>query len=200
MVENRNNNIVKTIKARNRFAVLFLQTLYLALILSLFGGIAGVVAQEKNERRQGESGLGVPRFESLRASRVNLRRGPGTKYPTAWVYRRAGLPVEIIKEFEHWRQIRDSDGSTGWILRTLLSRRRTALVLPWEVTADGPRKQVALRKRASTNAESIVRLEVGVITNISSCDGTWCQVIIDKYRGYMPQKFLWGVYAGEVVP
>ncbi|MET0407983.1 MAG: SH3 domain-containing protein, partial [Hyphomicrobium sp.] len=55
------------------------------------------------------SGLPVPRFVSLKSDRVNLRNGPGTDYPTGWVYRRAGLPVEVIKEFETWRQVRDSE-------------------------------------------------------------------------------------------
>ena len=58
----------------------------------------------------GGSGLPVPRFVSLKSDRVNMRKGPGTDYPTAWVYRRAGLPLEVIKEFEGWRQVRDADG------------------------------------------------------------------------------------------
>ena len=44
------------------------------------------------------SGLPVPRFVSLKADRVNLRQGPGTEYPTAWVFKRAGLPVEVMAE------------------------------------------------------------------------------------------------------
>src|SRR5262245_55806966 len=83
----------------------------------------------------GGSGLAVPRFVSLKSDRVNLRQGPGTDYPTAWVFRRAGLPVEVIKEFESWRQVRDAEGTTGWVLGSMLSGRRTALILPWEVKA-----------------------------------------------------------------
>jgi SH3-like domain-containing protein len=44
----------------------------------------------------GGSGQLLPRFVSLKSDRVNLRQGPGTDYPTAWVFRRAGLPVEVI--------------------------------------------------------------------------------------------------------
>ena len=83
----------------------------------------------------GASGLPVPRFVSLKSDRVNMRNGPGTDYPTAWVYRRAGLPLEVIKEFEGWRQVRDADGAAGWVLQSFLSGRRTALVLPWEIKA-----------------------------------------------------------------
>ena len=95
----------------------------------------------------GATGLPVPRFVSLKSDRVNLRQGPGTEYPTAWVFRRAGLPVEVIKEFESWRQVRDAEGTTGWVLGTMLSGRRTAVILPWEVQrrAAATRRWRALR-------------------------------------------------------
>ncbi|MBN9291377.1 MAG: hypothetical protein J0H36_09735, partial [Hyphomicrobium denitrificans] len=70
------------------------------------------------------SGRPVPRFVSLKSDRVNLRNGPGTDYPTGWVYRRAGLPLEIVQEFESWRKVRDSEGATGWVLQSFLSGRR----------------------------------------------------------------------------
>lgn len=141
----------------------------------------------------------VPRFVSLRASEVNLRRGPGTDYPIAWVFRRAGLPVEVIRETEAWRQVRDADGTTGWVIRNLLSRRRTALVLPWEIKPDAPRPQVTVRTRGNRTARAVVNLEAGVIADVVGCDGQWCQVSVGTYTGYLAQKQLWGVYPDEVV-
>ncbi len=77
------------------------------------------------------SGLPVPRYVSLKSDRVNLREGPSKDHRTSWVSQRAGLPVEITAEAETWRRIRDSDGAEGWVLHSLLSGRRTALVAPW---------------------------------------------------------------------
>ena len=77
------------------------------------------------------SRLPVPRFVSLKSDRVNLREGPSKDHRTSWVFQRAGLPVEITAEFETWRRIRDSEGAEGWVLHSLLSGRRTALVAPW---------------------------------------------------------------------
>ena len=80
-----------------------------------------------------------PRYVSLKTDRVNLREGPSKDHRTAWVFQRAGLPVEIVAEYETWRRIRDSEGTEGWVLHSLLSGRRTALVMPWakgEVAAD----------------------------------------------------------------
>jgi SH3-like domain-containing protein len=144
------------------------------------------------------SGLPLPRFVSLKADRVNLRNGPGTDYPTSWVYRQAGLPLEVVSEFEGWRQVRDAEGTTGWVVQSLLSGRRTALVTPWDVK-NKPAPQIPIRNSDSESARAVVVVEAGVIVNVQKCDGRWCSVSIDRYRGYMPQKQLWGVYENETV-
>ena len=143
------------------------------------------------------SGLPVPRFVSLKSDRVNLRNGPGTDYPTGWVYRRAGLPVEVIKEFETWRQVRDSEGATGWVLQSLLSGRRTALVLPWERKSGSPPPLVPIMASDSERSGVVAKIEAGVIADLHSCDGRWCRVTVDQYSGYVEQLKLWGVYQGE---
>lgn len=145
------------------------------------------------------SGLPVPRFVSLKSDRVNLRAGPGTEYPASWVFRRAGMPVEITKEYEAWRQVRDADGVSGWVLQTFLSGRRTALVLPWDVKPDSPAPQTTVRASDSETARPVAMVEAGVIANVQKCDGRWCEITIEAIRGYIEQKKLWGVYEGEVV-
>lgn len=145
------------------------------------------------------SGLPVPRFVSLKSDRVNLRNGPSTDYPTGWVYRRAGLPLEVIKEFEAWRQVRDAEGTTGWVLQTLLSGRRTGLVLPWEIKKGQKPPQVSIHASDSASAQVVVNVEAGVIANLHSCDGRWCRVTVENYAGYIEQKKLWGVYDGEAI-
>jgi SH3-like domain-containing protein len=170
----------------------------LALCSMLAGRLAAQVAP--GNPPAGASGLPVPRFVSLKADRVNLRQGPGTEYPTAWVFRRAGLPVEVIKEFETWRQVRDSEGTTGWVASTMLSGRRTAVVLPWEIRPGKIAPPLtALRSDDSEGAAAIAELEAGVLASIISCDGRWCRVSIDGFRGYIEQAKLWGAYQGEVI-
>ena len=144
------------------------------------------------------SGLPVPRYVSLKADRVYIRQGPGTDHKVLWVFTRAGLPVEVIKEFEGWRQVRDSEGATGWVAQTLISGRRTALILPWETKASPP-PQIPLLSDDKAGAPPVAIVEAGVIANIRTCDGRWCYVSVGDYRGYVEQKKLWGVYDGEVV-
>ncbi len=146
----------------------------------------------------GASGLPVPRFVSLKSDRVHSRQGPGVDYKVLWVYRRAGLPLEVVREFEGWRQVRDSDGAEGWVLQSLVSGRRTALVLPWEIKG-GRVPKVSLLSHDREGAAPVAILEAGVITNIRSCDARWCYVSVGDYRGYIEQNKLWGVYPGEVI-
>ena len=147
------------------------------------------------------SGLPVPRYVSLKSDRVNVRKGPGFDYPIAWVYQRTGLPVEILKEFDNWRQVRDSDGSEGWVLQNLLSGRRTALVTPWEAKAgaDGKLPVEPLREAGAETSAVVALIEPGVLATVLGCDKTWCRVTIAEQRGYIAQGKLWGVYRDEVV-
>lgn len=185
----------KSIPPRRRAGIVLAVLAYVAAI----GGAALTPsgAQSGESPAPTGSGLPVPRFVSLKSDRVNLRNGPGTDYPTSWVYRRAGLPLEIVKEFEAWRQVRDADGATGWVLQSFLSGRRTALVLPWERKSGKPPPVVPIRLSDSDYSNIVANVEAGVIADLHACDGRWCRVTVDEYSGYIEQKKLWGVYEGE---
>ena len=140
------------------------------------------------------TGLPLPRYASLKTDRVNLREGPSKDHATTWVFQRAGLPVEITAEFATWRKVRDSEGAEGWVLHTLLSGRRTALV---GVGKQGQTFDVGSEPKEKSDVAA--RLQSGVIVNIRKCDGNWCQVFGQGYKGYVVQTNLWGVYPGEKV-
>ncbi|MFY9832319.1 MAG: SH3 domain-containing protein [Methylocystis sp.] len=137
------------------------------------------------------SKLPLPRFVSLKSDRVNLHEGPSKEHRTLWVYERAGLPVEITAEFEIWRKIRDSEGVEGWVLHSLLSGRRTALVAPW--------KKEPLLLTASDHTTPLAKLAPGVVAALRRCDGEWCRIAGTGFDGYMKQENLWGAYPGEKV-
>lgn len=156
------------------------------------GEATGTVSQAGAGR--GGSGLPLPRFVSLKADRVNVRRGPSSEHQVSWVFTRKGLPVEIVAESDHWRRIRDSEGAEGWVYHSLLAGRRTAVVAPWS-----DRKTAALRDGASPDAHPVALLQSGVLGDVESCDGSWCQLKVDGREGWVEQEALWGVYPGETV-
>ena len=119
------------------------------------------------------------------------RTGPGKNYPGVWLYQRRDLPVRVIKKYDNWRLIQDPDGAQGWMLVTLLSDRRTAIVKPGE-----PR---SVRVRPDPTAKSQYMVEQGVVGRISKCKDGWCRIDIGSRRGYVQTSDIWGIADGEVV-
>ena len=178
------------------FLASLLPAIWLAIAVTVMAGSAH--AQDNNlkfgEQRGSVSGLPVPRFVSLKADRVNLREGPSRDHRTTWVFQRAGLPVEVTAEFDVWRKVRDSEGTEGWVLHSLLSGRRTALIAPWKKG-----EVFTLRAQPTPHAAPVAQLQSEVIANIRSCDGSWCHISGDGFDGYIAQTSLWGVYPNEKI-
>ena len=135
--------------------------------------------------------LPVPRYVSLRSSKINVRRGPGLDYRKDWVFRRAGWPVKIVDEYGDWRRIVDKDDAGGWVFHAMLTGRRTVLI-----TGDS----VFFRKEPSQNASAVAEAEQGVVARLRGCEQEWCEIERDGYRGWVAKADLWGVDAKEDAP
>jgi SH3-like domain-containing protein len=140
------------------------------------------------------SGLPVPRFVSLKSDRVNVRSGPNKDQDVRWVYTQAGMPVEITAEFENWRRIRDWEGAEGWVYHSLLSGKRSAVVVP-TLKND----LVPIYETTDLKSAIVARLQSGVLGQIKACDGKWCQVTGKNFSGWIHQDRLWGAYPNEKV-
>jgi SH3-like domain-containing protein len=192
-------NVISSHQAGEKQRLRFLTSnLCRALVFMLVLGLSGVAPHTPSHAREQQIGpvskLPLPRYASLKSDKVNLREGPTKDHRTKWIYQRAGLPVEIIAEFENWRRIRDSEGTEGWVFHSLLTGRRTALVAPW--LEDRP---VPLYARGSKDASVEAQLLPGVLANIKSCSDQWCRISGDGFDGYIEKTQVWGVYPDEPV-
>ena len=138
------------------------------------------------------SGLPLPRFVALRFDDVNMRAGPGTRYPIEWQYKRRDLPVEILREFEVWRLVQDPEGIKGWVHQATLTGRRSFIVIGADAT---------LHRQPQDTASAVAILKVGVIGQLRACPAgsDWCQVQTGDYRGYLKRSQIWGTLPNEVV-
>lgn len=132
----------------------------------------------------------TPRFVSLRADPVNLRTGPGERYPIEWVFQRKGLPVEITAEFNVWRKVRDSDGTEGWVHQRMLTAVRNVVVKGALRT---------LRSDPNADAAAVARAEPGVIAHLLECRGVWCRLEAQGVKGWLQRSEIWGVLPNETV-
>jgi SH3-like domain-containing protein len=137
-----------------------------------------------------QAGLPLPRYVSLRASRINLRSGPGMNFPVQWVYQRKHMPVEVVAEYDTWRKIRDWQGTVGWVHQSMLDGSRYALITGGERL---------LRGDPDPGAPPTARLEPGVVGELLRCDGAWCRLAVQGYRGWLKRDEFFGVYASEKV-
>jgi SH3-like domain-containing protein len=155
----------------------------LALLLILYAAVPVALAKDA-----GKKDSSVPRFVTLATDEVNMRTGPGMRYPIRLVIRKEGLPVEVIREFDIWRQVRDVQGDEGWVHQSMLSGRR-AVVL---------KKQVqSLLEKPEAEARPVARLEPGVVASLKTCDEGWCQISVAQFEGWISRQALWGVYPQE---
>ena len=133
----------------------------------------------------------VPYWASIATGDALMRTGPERTYPATWRYRRRDLPVQVLQVYGNWRRIREQDGTEGWMLATLLSAQRTAVV-----TGDG---SAPLDADPMSGAALNWRAEPGVVGKVSQCESGWCLFDAGGKRGYIPVDRIWGVDAGEVV-
>ena len=115
-----------------------------------------------------------------------MRSGPGKQYPIIWVYEKKSLPIEITAEFGNWRKVKDIEGTEGWILRNLLSGKRTALI-----------NEEAIAYSLYEGERAVLRLGKDVQVSVNKCRKSACEVVYNKTRGWVEKKNLWGVYANE---
>ena len=161
-----------------------------ALIIAT--GVLALVAATPTFAADPDAGLKVPRFVSLHSDRVNLRTGPGRQYPIQWVLTRKDMPVEVVAQFEHWRRIREWDGTEGWVQQHMVAGKRFVVV-----NRGGDRP---LYREPDAASAAIARAEPGVVARLAECRGGWCRVETGEVSGWMRRADLWGIYPDESVP
>ena len=174
----------------------------MAAITALFMAIGGMVGGRAGMMLALVVALGMNFFsywfsdqmvlKMYNAREVDASSAPQFYGMVAELAQRAGLPIEITAEFDIWRRIRDSEGSEGWVLQSLLSGRRTSIIAPWKKG-----ELLTLLAKPDATAGVVAKVQPGVIGNVKQCDSGWCRIFGDGFDGYIQQSNLWGVYPDE---
>lgn len=139
-------------------------------------------------------GAHATEYASLKHDEVNLRTGPGERYPIMWVYQEKNFPVQVLDSFELWRQIREKDGTVGWVHQNMLKKTRYVIV----------EKEDSLLKKNDPDSYPVAIVQPGVIARLEECPlGKYCKITVSDEthtkKGWFPRSGLWGLDAGEVV-
>jgi SH3-like domain-containing protein len=135
------------------------------------------------------TGMDLPRFVSMKASKGFARRGPSGTHRIDWVFKRRHMPLRVVDEYGHWRRVQDRDGAGGWMHYSLLSGNRTVIV---------EAELAELRRRPSAEAPVTARLQSGVVAWLGECAAGWCEIEVEGAEGWVETATLWGVAPDEV--
>jgi len=132
-----------------------------------------------------------PYWGSIASGEAMMRTGPGRNFPGVWLYKRRDLPIRVLRVFPNWRYVEDPDGVRGWMLVSLLSARRTAIVRGTE-----PRP---IHARPDETSRVRYNAQPGVVGRVEDCKDNWCHFQTGQRDGYIRVTDIWGVSEGETV-
>jgi SH3-like domain-containing protein len=159
----------------------------IVLGLCLFNALPAQAYDEEKQNTGTTTGLPLPRFASMKSSNINARSGPGDNYPIKAVYKRAGLPVQIVSEFKLWREIEDMEGERNWVHRAMLSGNRSAIL-----------NEDAYAYSGKSNSAPVAKLEKDAQIWIEECELSYCRMRLGGIKGWVSKASLWGVYPNEI--
>jgi SH3-like domain-containing protein len=124
-------------------------------------------------------------FASLRSSETNVRAGPGQHYPIKFTFKARGVPVHVVSEYDNWNEIEDYEKQTGWVSKSLLTKKRTLMV---QTSQD----QINMYSKKSEKSRVIFRLKNHVIGDYVDCEENWCMIEIEGKKGWVNKGLVYG--------
>ncbi len=120
---------------------------------------------------------------SVKGSTLNMREGPGTNTSVMWELKR-GYPLQVTKRQGTWLQVRDFEGDSGWVARSL--------------TGNAPHHVVKARVanvRSGPGAQHRVvgKAEYGELLRTREKRAGWVRVEREEgVSGWIAKQLLWG--------
>ena len=124
-----------------------------------------------------------PKYASIKKDKAYLRYNASFQAPISHIYSKKGLPILIINEHDNWKKIKDSDGIEGWMHQSMISNRKTFINI----------KKQDLIKFLDEKNLIIAIVNPQVVGKIIRCKNIYCQVKVNKYKGWLKKEFLWGI-------
>ena len=125
---------------------------------------------------------------SITEDESNMRSGPGTHHEVLWKIG-SGFPVEVLKTSGEWLQVKDFEGSTGWVKKNMTQKTPHMIVK----ANKGTTKQIDVRKEPNATSKIVARANYGVVFKTLEKKGQWVKVEHGKeVTGWVESNSLWG--------
>lgn len=120
---------------------------------------------------------------------INMRSRPGSQHEVLWKLG-TGFPVEVIKTEGEWLQVKDFEGSTGWVHKKTTQKQPHMIVK----VNKGSKNQIEVRSEPNaTKGKVVARANYGVVFKTLEKKGDWIKVEHDQgVTGWVERGQLWG--------
>ena len=122
-------------------------------------------------------------FLSLKKNKVNVRYGPGFKYPIKFIYNKINLPIKQIDKKENFRRIIDLKNNSGWIHVSQLKKVNSVI----------PKTDKILFSKPSNFSKPLAKIKKGRILLIQNCSENWCKIKTGSFKGWIKVENTWGL-------
>jgi SH3-like domain-containing protein len=131
----------------------------------------------------GTSATQAQTMVSVKGSTLNMREGPGTNKAVLWELKR-GYPLLITERKGRWIKVRDFEGDTGWVARSLTGNT------PHHVVKS---KVAHIRSGPGTQHRIVGKAEYGELLRTREKRAGWVRVDREQgVGGWIAKKLLWG--------
>ena len=119
---------------------------------------------------------------------INMRSGPDTTKEVLWRVG-TGFPLEVVKRSGDWLQVKDFEGSTGWMHRKTVNTTAHVVVK----ANKGTDNTINVRSEPNRKAQVVAEARYGVVFRKLGERGDWVQVEHgDGVTGWVESSLLWG--------
>ncbi len=125
---------------------------------------------------------------SVAGEKLNMRKGPSTKYSVKWELGK-GFPLRVIGSQGNWLKVSDFENDVGWVYKNLVNRSPHLIV-----KVNKKSKQRAnIRSGPGTKYKTIGKAEYGVVFKTLKRSDGWVKVQHeDGLTGWVKRSLLWG--------
>jgi len=125
---------------------------------------------------------------SVAGEKVNMRKGPSTKYSIKWELGK-GFPLRVIGSQGNWLKVSDFESDVGWVYKKLVNRNPHLIVK----SNKNSRKRVNIRSGPGTKYKVIGKAEYGVVFRTLQRRDGWVKVQHEQgLAGWVKRSLLWG--------